>query len=625
MHVTTGRPPAAPALAAPALVALVATVGALARPAAAQQVPVPAAPSAPATRDTTRAPARPAQRPAQRPVVRRPAPFDSTRLLPPPQLLGGGDDATLPRRGELRVRADARFSGWDETFGRPGESGASTRRPFGARFTLDSLGPTQLEALRPGAAALRTLTGSATTPFSLGRLEARARATTFVTPITAEVGLLRRIALQVGFSPVRNRYAIQAIANPGGTDGNLGLNPARFGGNLSASQTTNQQLQAAFTAAIAAIEQQLANGTASDPAAARALRADALRAQNALRDLYGTGTAGTGSPAVPLANSAEQALVVQQIRALSGRFEAFGVTALPATLAPAGATARIGAAGLRTLTNDPAFLIRSDSLRTIPRQGIGDLEAALGVTWLDTFGSRGDASRTADRFDLPRGLAIRSTVWGGYRLAIGALAPANFLTVLPVDRGASGPVLRSFTDVSLGSRVLATIGARALLPTARDVEVRIPEFPGQAFVAAYRTQTVRWTPGRELQLEVTPRVRLTRQIALVGQVALQDRSADAYAGAFTLDSATTGVGPRTFDAAILGEGTAQRATRVSYGVSYSTMPAWVRGRSRIPAEVAYLHTTTVAGTGGATPRVVTDAITLRIYAPLFGPAVARRR
>jgi hypothetical protein len=40
-------------------------------------------------------------------------------------------------------------------------------------------------------------------------------------------------------------------------------------------------------------------------------------------------------------------------------------------------------------------------------------------------------------------------------------------------------------------------------------------------------------------------------------------------------------------------------------------------------EISYVHLVSLAGSGGATPRQTIDAISLRVYVPLFG--AARRR
>lgn len=608
MHLTSAprtAPPARPT--APAVVALLAAAACLLPGAGDAQQPAPAPP-----------PARP---PAAAGPARPGAARDTARATDggPGQILGAGDDATLPRPGELRVRGQPQFTGWSEEFGAPGEVDGTARRDVGARFTLDTLGPAQLEALRPAAAALRAITGDARTPLSLGRLQSTARGTTFITPITIELGVLPRVALQFAFAPTRTRFAITPVANPDGTTGNAGFNPA-YVGEAGASQS-NAAVQTAFTNALRDLNARITAGTVSDPTAARALAAEAAQVQAALAALYGAGTTqARGAPVVPLAGSAEQRAVAARIAALSTRFVGFGVAPLPATAVPAPATARIGAAGLRTLLDDPAFGLEADSLRVTARQSAGDMEALAAVTWLDTFGDRGPGTR----FDLPRGVAVRSTAAVGWRLPTGGEdVTFSYVDIAP-GSGAGALLARVFADVAIGGRVLTSVGARLAQPTARTVTVRIPEAPGDVFVAAYREREVQRTAGREWQLEVTPRVVLGRQVALVGQFLQRQRAADEYEGTFEVPTAPTGVGAVTLDASVLGIGTAQRETRVAYGLAYSTLASWARRRTTLPVEVSYLRLVTLAGAGGATPRVTTDALSLRLYVPLFGAAARRR-
>lgn len=533
------------------------------------------------------------------------------------QHLGGGEDATLPRPGEVRVRAQPSFLSWDETYGAPGEEGSSRRRPLGARFTRDSLGAETFFFLRPARAALATITG-ADTPLSLGAVRTTAQASVFSTPIVAEVGVLPRLAVSVTVPLVQTRTAVAAVVNEGGRTGNAGLNPARFGSTAQTARTQNAAVQTAFTAAIDALQQRIASGAVTDPAAA-ALVGEATQVRAALATLYGTTTANTGAAAVPVAGSAAQQAVVARIAQLSGRFAGYGVTALPATTVPAAATARIAAPGLNGLLSDPTVGIGTDSLELVRRNGIGDVDALASVTWLDTFGARTRASRFAGA----TGFAVRSTASLGWRFPSTFVdAPFLYLDV-PAGTGASGPIARLATDLAFGPRLLVSVVGRATSPLQDEFVVRIPFAAGDPFPAAFGEQTVERQLGREWELEFTPRLTVGRQVALFGQFVHRQRAADRYAGTFTIDDATSGIGEVTLDAGVLGIGTAGREERAGLGLIYSTMSAWAEGRSRLPVEISYVHLVSLAGSGGATPRQTIDAISLRVYVPLFG--AARRR
>jgi hypothetical protein len=51
----------------------------------------------------------------------------------------------------------------------------------------------------------------------------------------------------------------------------------------------------------------------------------------------------------------------------------------------------------------------------------------------------------------------------------------------------------------------------------------------------------------------------------------------------------------------------------AFGVSFSTLASYARGRSRFPAEVLYTHTAPLGASGGLVPVVASDRLELRIY------------
>ena len=51
----------------------------------------------------------------------------------------------------------------------------------------------------------------------------------------------------------------------------------------------------------------------------------------------------------------------------------------------------------------------------------------------------------------------------------------------------------------------------------------------------------------------------------------------------------------------------------AFGVSFSTLSSYARGRSRFPAEVVYTHTTPLGASGGIVPATSSDRLELRVY------------
>jgi hypothetical protein len=78
------------------------------------------------------------------------------------------------------------------------------------------------------------------------------------------------------------------------------------------------------------------------------------------------------------------------------------------------------------------------------------------------------------------------------------------------------------------------------------------------------------------------------------------------------------------DASILGFGTEMTEQRVGGGVSFSTLKAFDRGRSRVPLEFQLLHWQTISGSGFV-PKQFSTTVQLRYYTRAFGAPMRPRR
>ncbi|HEY0778747.1 MAG TPA: hypothetical protein VGD56_12335 [Gemmatirosa sp.] len=520
-------------------------------------------------------------------------------------VLGGGDDATLPAPGQVRARATPTFTSYGSTFA------SGTRAGFGSAFSTDSFGPAQLPRLQAARDTLRAVTGIGGLPLSLGRVQVSGYAQTLNIPIGLEVGVTHRLALGLLVPITRTRTSIAPTVNPGGKDGNFGLNPAnaRFTDPTTAAtaNAANGRTQATLAAAV----------TALGNAGAKALADSVQRFATAMASVYGDGT-NPGANAVPLVGSAAQAAVAQRLAQLAASAQADGVT-IDATAVPYPAQARIGLSGYRTAVADSSFgVAASDSLGGgIRGYGIGDVELTAMYQWLNTFGDARDARGMA-RARTAGGRRIRSTIVAGLRLGTGTSADPGRLLDTPPATGAYAFLLRSITDVVFNPHLSVSGAMRVVAPLADTRLLRIPASFDSGYVPLYRERDVGRQLGREVQLELNPRYATGEAFAIWGQALIRDRAADRYTGQYTATSAETGGAPVTFDASPLGIGTAQREARVGLGLSYSTMTAWSRGRSRLPVELSYLHAVTAAGSGGTQPRLSSDVISLRVYAGLRG-------
>jgi hypothetical protein len=534
---------------------------------------------------------------------------------------GGFEDATIPRRGEARFRISATFDASVDQFGT--KSGATGRFPLGRVLTFDSLGAAQLPAVGVTQRFLRDSLG-VSSGLSLGSVQTDSRVLTTSFPLRLEFGLTSRVALDARVPIVRTRNAVRLGVNNGGGTGNLGFNPSdsRFASGTAAAVARNAAVQAQLAAAITRLQGLVtscstpagAGGAGCAPvianrAGATQLITEARTAANGITSVYGNGTAtGTGTPFVPVAGSDAQRAVEARLTALRTRFTSFNVSDLGSGTAPAGATERIANSGFRRILGDPLLGFAYDTTFSVERGGLGDVEVGARFKWLDMFGE----SR------LPvSGFHARSTAGVAYRLGTSGTDLPFLLFDVPLGTGADALIFRSETDIASGRRLGATIAARWVRPLADEAVVRVPLSTESILAPAARTQTVGRHLGRELTLEVTPRWAPSESFTIAAQYSVTTKQDDAYAGTFTVTDEPF-VTTDTFDAAVLGVATGGRAQRFGFGATYSTLAARARGRAGLPIEVSYLHTSTVAGSGGVVPRVTTDALVLRLYAQLFG-------
>src|ERR1039457_2492901 len=101
---------------------------------------------------------------------------------------GVGDDATMPRKGELRVGVLSVWNRWYERYGQgtPGRPNGSVE-PLGVDFNFDSLGLGQFENLAPVQNGIRSLAGMPGFTASLGTSRVQVRDNIFSTPLSLEL------------------------------------------------------------------------------------------------------------------------------------------------------------------------------------------------------------------------------------------------------------------------------------------------------------------------------------------------------------------------------------------------------------------------------------------------------
>ncbi len=502
---------------------------------------------------------------------------------------GVGEDAVpLPARG-WRLSLGAQWDQWDRRLLGTGETG-----PLLGGLATPSLGVAQLPALQAAETGIGALTGGDFT-LSLGALEARGAVRRASTLLQAEVGLTRRVSLGVRVPYVEVVHDAQLVLNREGTGANVGRNPALGG----AGANTNGQVLTQLDAAIGSLTSDIAacadGGTGAvcdainaDPAAASALLARARGFADAWRTVYGAAGA-PGAPVVPVAGSDAHNAIGTSLASLSDAFSTYGATNVPRT--HAGAVFVYGTTGLQQIAQDSAFGLNADTLDRAFRAGMGDLDLEARVLLFDRW-------RTDQAARLTSGLSgVRVLASAGWRFGTASSAQVNQPFALATGDGVSALLLRTTADLVWRRWFWVSVTARGTLPRPDQAVVRVPGFdvPDRFFEG--RLVSAERSLGRRVDLEVAPRLNLGEKLGVSASWSLRQLGGDRYV---TADGETL----RT------PSGTAQFG---AIGVTYSTLAPFVRGNSRHPVDVMFVHEVALSSSGVIVPSLVRDRIELRVY------------
>jgi hypothetical protein len=524
---------------------------------------------------------------------------------------GASDDATLPRRGELRVGVLSVWNRWYERYASNG-----TVQPLGTDFNLDTVGVGQFENLGAVQSSIRSLAGLPGFMASLGTSRVQVRDNILSTPLSLELGLTNRISLSVMVPFVTATSNVNFVMNPTGHEPTLGFNPTLIArGALSADSAFLAQFANAAVLLNLAISRCAATPSGSgcaqlnaNPAAPRELIINADSYAAGLAGVYG-GRGAAGNLFVPIAGTAAQSAIEAKVAAYRAMYAAYGIAAITAT-GPLGAQAPLTAADMQTVLTDSTFGINAKPLATSVTRGIGDIEVGMKVNLFDSFHGS-DSARLA-----PKGLNWRQSVGGIYRLGTGTLpSPADFTAIGTGDHQ-SDIELRTFTDLLYGPHFWISLVGSYTAQMADQLALRIPDSPTQVILASYRQETVKRHLGDVVDIQVNPHWVLNDYISLAGQYFYRHKSADAYTGTFTVSDLAGNVA--TLDAANLGIYSGASEHRLGIGATYSTVAAVAKHKSGLPFDISYFHYETTLGSLGRVPKIAVDQVTLRVYQRLFG-------
>ncbi len=518
---------------------------------------------------------------------------------------GLGDDAIPLPKGSKRFLISGLWNDWDAVYA-PSANGGSNKRPLFATLNTTQAGVAVFPQLVSAEAGVRTLTGQPAFALSLGALDAAGEVRQSIAPLGLSVGISRRLSLRLLVPYVESRDVSQLLLNRVGSTANVGMNPAFVTGTGAAARSKNgallSQLDLARTQLSAEITR-CASPTATgcdairaNGAAAQALLVRAGTTRTTIASVYGDATTG-GAPVVPIENGSAQAAVQTTIATLRSEFAAFGVTTIIAGAAPAGATTVYGPGGMTRIVGDTAWKLGYRRFGNTRRAGIGDIDFTASYLLFDSFA----ASQVRRLLTPSRG--VRSMLTAGWRFGTAGADRTDDPFDIPIGDGANALLVRSTTDLVLTRSFWVSATVRAVRPLSDEVAVVLPFRNDANVFDAVTVGTTTRSLGTRLELELAPRLSIGQFFGISAAYLARRWGADRYqSGAPTSSTLLLSdfeMEPRTVHAA-------------AFGVSFSTLASYVRGRSRFPAEVIYSHTVSLSGSG-AVPAVTSDRLELRVY------------
>lgn len=520
------------------------------------------------------------------------------------------DDATVLARGQFRLDASSQWTRYNSLFA-PGGSGARTMA-LGNGYSFDSLGVTQLPALSGTQSAIGALTGS---PFrlSLGSTAAAADARVSVTPIRGEVGLTSRITLGFMVPLVRTRTNILLRANPLGTEGNVGINPASVNlGSLARDSAVFAQLGTASAALASTLQACQANPNANPNCGAilarsgdvTALLQQATDFSTAFAAVYGENAHTRGAPVVPVNGSAADLAIRGRLAAFDSSFRAYLNTGPLITSSPAGAAAVMGAGDLNRFLQNPG-IAGFDSVASTIRISTGDVELSARVRLFDGFLDSVAARR-------PGAFLARSTLTALVTLPTGQPAsPTNPLDI-GTGRGTMQIGGRFAAYLQMGRRLGLQADGEYLKPTGKTKTGAFPLGAGLPF-PPNTSSAYPYTPGAITHLEVAPRFIITHQFGVNAIYDYTNVAANTYAAGSLVSPAFGAQQAAVPTATWNGVSTAPGAQQaVGFGVTYSSVPEYDRPKVGLPIDVTFTHLEALTGAAGM-PKSWMDRIQLRFY------------
>lgn len=516
---------------------------------------------------------------------------------------GLGEDATTVGARRVRVWIGSDWSLAQDAY-TPDGNGAYVLRPLGAALTLDTLGATQIGAVRSLQDSLRAAAGTSAVTLSLGRSTTRVSQTINHVPLSIEAGLARWLSVSATIPLVHTISDVFFNANVTGSGANVGANPARSDATAFATDTSLVQQ---LTRSAAAIASYCAGaGAGSSACAGSAALVSSTRAfSGELGSVYvNGGLAPTQTSGVQSQIDARVASVKNAVNAFAA-IAGSGVPAVSAT-GVVGAATPVTTTDVQTFLSDPTLGTAISPVQTLDQWHLGDAELNAKVTLFDSFALRGES-----RFS-PHGFNLRAAVSGGLRFPTGRRGSPDVVFDAPQAEHTSALLVGGYVDVLVGRHLWGSLVAHYVHPRASDIVVRTA-LAGEIIPLASDTVTLSRTLGSVIEIDATPRWVVNDFFSFGGVYSYIRRDADSYAGVAGLQPSGSLIAPLPAGFPALDAGTMVHEHRIGGGVVFSNAHAVAQGRSNIPFDVSYEHLETVRVTAGAAPKYVTDQILVRLY------------
>ncbi len=496
--------------------------------------------------------------------------------------------------GSIRLWAEPTLERWDSRFGRRTEDGmlVDEEEPLGFDLTGERLGTDRIPSLAPLEQAIGEAMGDPAFRLDLGASRLLLSRERTVVPFRLDVGVTDWLTVGAMVPLVRTQAEAE-FALLGG--GNVGLSPA--GEEPERVEDFLRDLTAAAAAVSARAAEICQDRGADHPdcVEARALESEISSLASLLETTYGS------APLFPIARSVAGQALLGRMAALEARAAALGVGGVPSSLPLAGGP--LTTAELEALIEDPALGVNGDPLRTVRRLWtLGDVELSAAIRLLEGGALPGSAA-SADGFSY--------RVGGGLLVRLGtgqAEVASNFVDIGTGD-AQTDVEGRIFATLGWGSRFALWTDGRYGVQSSRTIRRRIAP-PEVVLAPAESLADVEWTPGDYLSLEVAPRLHVTEGVALSLRYSFWHKAED------TFEADPSDAPPA--EPSLLELETEQTRHMLGVGASYSTLAAVREGRYRLPLEARVRFLTSVAGSGGRTPRLSAVEAGLRVYWKIWG-------